>query len=127
MLPHDKTSIEFYNSLNSFNIFKTRDPYFLNLKMEKINNEIEDDNFNMINNYNLMFNGQENYENIPNDSVISTRPNSKINHYQNQNNSYSILFEQDFFNNNENDADKREENEKEKRDKLIGKKRQNKK
>ena len=24
MLPHDKTSIEFYNSLNSFNIFKTR-------------------------------------------------------------------------------------------------------
>ena len=121
--PHDKTSIEFYNSLNSFNIFKTRDPYFLNLKMENINNGIEDDNFNMINNFSFTNNEQDN---IQNDSLMSTRHNSKTNQ-----NNYSIIFnEQHIFNNNNIECyDKnQEENDKENNiDKFVGKKRQNKK
>lgn len=122
--PHDKTSIEFYNSLNCFNIFKTINPYFLNLKMENINNGIEDDNFNMINNFSFTHNDQDN---IQNDSLMSTRHNSKINQ-----NNYSIIFnDQHIFNNNNNNesSDKtQEENDKETNiDKFIGKKRINKK
>ena len=122
--PHDKTSIEFYNSLNSFNIFKTRDPYFLNLKMENINNGIEDDNFNMINNFSFTHNEQDN---IQNDSLMSTRHNSKINQKN-----YSIIFnEQQILNNNDNieirDKTQEENNKETNIDKFIGKKRQNKK
>ena len=122
--PHDKTSIEFYNSLNSFNIFKTRDPYFLNLNMENINNGIEDDNFNMINNFSFTHNEQDN---IQNESLLSTRYNSKINQKN-----YSIIFnEQQILNNNNNieirDKTQEENNKETNIDKFIGKKRQNKK
>ena len=128
--PHDKTSIEFYNSLNNFNIFKTRNPYFMNIKM--INqNESEDDYFNMINNNNFnKINEQvENYEYIQNDSLNSTRQNSKAN----QNISSFTFNEKDIILNSDKLCKKEEakiegkENENNLDNKYIGKKRKTKK
>ena len=47
--PDHRSSIELYNSLNYFSIFKCKDPFFLNIKMENANNENGEDCFNMIN------------------------------------------------------------------------------
>lgn len=78
--PHDKTSIEFYNSLNHFNIFKSKDPYYLNIQIANINNENGDDNFNMINNNSFNYiESEPNYGTFLNESTNSTRQNSKIN------------------------------------------------
>lgn len=128
--PHDKTSIEFYNSLNNFNIFKTRNPYFMNIKMTN-QNESEDDYFNMINNnnFNKINEQDENYEYIHNDSLNSTRHNSKTN----PNNSSFIFNEKDLFLNNDKifkkEGEKIEGKEYENNldNKYIGKKRKNKK
>lgn len=129
--PHDKTSIEFYNSLNNFNIFRCRDPDFMNIKMANANNENNDngdDYFNMINNNNFYnFNYQEqNLENMNYVNSLSTRENSKMT----QKNNNIILNEKDFFLNN--DFFKKEIDEKEKKGnenigdkKYIGKKRKN--
>jgi len=128
--PHDKTSIEFYNSLNNFNIFKTRNPYFMNIKMTNQNGS-EDDYFNMINNnnFNKINEQDENYEYIQNDSLNSTRHNSKANPNIN-----SFIFnEKDLFLNTDKifkkEAEKIEgkENENNLDNKYIGKKRKTKK
>lgn len=128
--PHDKTSIEFYNSLNNFNIFKTRNPFYMNIKMTN-QNENEDDYFNMINNnnFNKINEQDENYEYIQNDSLNSTRHNSKTNP-----NMSSFNFNgKDLFLNNDKifkkEADKIEgkENENNLDNKYIGKKRKSKK
>lgn len=74
--PHSKSSIELYNSLYNFNIFKCRDPYFINIKTEFLNNENGDDNFNMIDNYAFTNNVNESING--NNSLNSTRENSKI-------------------------------------------------
>ena len=97
--PHDKTSIEFYTSLNNFNIFKTRNPYFMNIKITN-QNESEDDYFNMINNnnFNKINEQDENYEYMQNDSLNSTRHNSKA---TNQNVSPFNFNEKDLFLNND--------------------------
>lgn len=87
---HSKSSIELYNSLSNFNIFKCRDPYFINIKAEFLNNESGDDNFNMIDNYTFT----NIYESINgNNSVNSTRENSKIS----PNMQPVIRFETDFL------------------------------
>ena len=128
--PHDKTSIEFYNSLNNFNIFKTRNPYFMNIKMTN-QNESEDDYFNMINNnnFNKINEQDENYEYIQNDSLNSTRHNSKVN----PNISYisldvkDLVFKNDKLLKNEVEKSEGKENENNMDSKYIGKKRKTKK
>ena len=128
--PHDKTSIEFYNSLNNFNIFKTRNPYFMNIKMTN-QNENEDDYFNMINNnnFNRINEQDENYEYIQNDSLNSTRQNSKAN----PNNNSFTFNEKDLFINcdkifkKEGEKIQGKENENNLDNKYIGKKRKSKK
>lgn len=127
--PHDKTSIEFYNSLNYFNIFKTRNPHFM--KMSNQIDENTDDYFNMINNNNFnKINEQfDNYEYIQNDSLISTRQNSKTNPNTNSFN----LNEKDLILNNvkilkkETENYEGKENENNLDNKYIGKKRKSKK
>ena len=128
--PHDKTSIEFYNSLNNFNIFKARNPYFMNIKTTN-QNENEDDYFNMINNnnFNKINEQDENYEYIQNDSLNSTIHNSKAN----PNNNSFTFNEKDLFLNCDKNLKKEKEkiegkeNENNSDNKYIGKKRKSKK
>ncbi len=130
ILPVDKTSIEFYNSLNNFNIFRSRDPYFMNIKITNENNDNSEDYFNMVNNYHFNYINEieENYENLQNYSLNSTRQNSKTNH----NNNGIIINEKDFIINNEkifkNYGEENEEkgNENDMNNKYTGKKRKNK-
>ena len=100
ILPTDKTSIEFYNSLNNFNIFRSRDPGFMNIKINNENNDNGEECFNMVNNdnFNYINDFEENYENLQNYSMNSTRQNSKTNHI----NTNIMMNEKDILLNNEN-------------------------
>ena len=125
ILPTDKTSIEFYNSLNNFNIFKSRDPRFMNIEINNENNDNGEEYFNMVNNYNFncMNDFEVNYENLLNCSLNSTRQNSK------NNNNYIIMNGKDinekiFNNNTRENYEKESENNME--NKYTGKKRKNK-
>ena len=77
---NDRQSIEFFNSLNSFNIFKSKNPYYINLDMNMKN----DNNF-----YNFGYMNENSFNNINNPRVdkeqiymdnfgynTDTRPNS---------------------------------------------------
>lgn len=75
---HDKNSIDFYNSLNNFIIFKSRDPNYINIKLPDMSSE-NLDFFNKINhnNFNFYYEQEQNYGYPPNESLNSTRETSK--------------------------------------------------
>ena len=78
---HDKIYIDFYNSINNFNMFRSIDPNFMNVNMNYRENE-EDNNY-IINNNDDNEQGS-NIENNHNNSQNSTRQNSKFNIKNNQ-------------------------------------------
>lgn len=114
---HDKTSIEFYNSMNNFNIFKSRDPNYMNICMYDDNsNGNEDDNTNLITNNNNYVNSMID-PTIGNNIIFTKSFNTHITH-NNKNNckgdqkSSSIIIKENnfYFNNEKNDMKDKEEN-----------------
>lgn len=115
--PHDKISIEFYNSLNNFNIFTNKKiPIFSNINMDN------NGDFNMIKNF-FSDNIQEsNKETLNNYSLNSTKQNKK-----NKNDLSIINKEKDFLLNDEkNMVKKLKEKDIKSNKKYIGKKKKNK-
>ena len=123
--PHDKNSIEFYNSLNNFNIFRSRDPNYMNLRLNERNIE-NMDYFNMINNNNFYFyyDQEQNYGYLQTESLNSTRETSK----NNQKSPTIIINQKDMLINEKifkNELDEIKENENNINNICIGKKRKN--
>ena len=77
---NDRQSIEFFNSLNSFNIFKSKNPYYINLDINvKNNNTFSNFGYANENNFNNINNPRIDKEQIYMDNLgynIDTRPNS---------------------------------------------------
>lgn len=121
--PNDKTSIEFYNSLNKFNIFKSRNQNILNLNNINIDNT---DTFNLINFHNCpKYNKQDPINETKNDSLNSSKENNKTI----QKSPSIIINQKEFLFQNEkyllNDNEQKK-NDNVKRYKILGKKRKNK-
>ena len=104
IFPPNRTSNEFYNSLNDFNIFRGRDPFFLNIKM---GNKIQNGDY-FIDIYNINEEEQKN----GNNSLNSTRYNSK----NNLNSQPIFTNDNHFILNNEIDIKEKEEEEKNEND-----------
>jgi hypothetical protein len=104
IFPNNTTSNEFKNSLNDFNIFRGRDPFFLNIK---VGNKIQNRDY-FIDIYNINEEDQQN----GNNSLNSTRYNSK----NNLNSEPFIINDRHFTLYNEIDIKEKEEEEKNEND-----------
>lgn len=127
-IPPIDTSSDFNNCLNSFSIFKTKDPYFIKINTENLN----ENDLNNLNNYNSFYNNEQEMKYNDDCNTRENSRNSKIKEMAEtmakDENNYSLNNKIFFYNEDEEEELEGEEIERginRKDNNLINRKRKN--